>query len=350
MSDFDAVADPVFRLDGDRRVVEANAAAAALTGRSVLDMVGEPIADLLSPRSLDGTPLLKDGWHSSTALRGTRGLPEHEVTISVADGDVRARVTGTYQRGAGAICGAVLSVRPQRRRADGEPTGSEVVSTVSHELRSPLTSVKGYTSLLLNRWDRLKDDQKKMMLEQIHHDADRVTRLITELLDISRLETGRLELRRQRVDLRALAETVVAKLTIAYPDLDCAIAFDPAFPVVFADPDKLEQVLTNLVENAAKYASTQGMRVGGTVGEGIVEVAVTDTGAGIPATDLPKVFRKFFRGDLGKPSGTGLGLWISRGLVEAHGGRLLASSTMGAGSRFHFWIPLVSIDEGGQVI
>src|SRR5207253_391943 len=165
------------------------------------------------------------------------------------------RVTGRYERnGDGSITGALLCIRPPRRNANDEPTGSEVVSTVSHELRSPLTSVKGYTSLLLNRWDRLKDDQKRMMLEQVHHDADRVTRLITELLDISRLETGRLVLRRQRVDVKELAETVVAKLTIAYPDLDCTITFEDGFPLVLADPDKLEQVLTNLVENAAKYA------------------------------------------------------------------------------------------------
>jgi len=343
---FDLLADPVFRLDADRRVVEANVAAAELTGRPARDLVGRPIADVLSPKALDGTPLLKDAWHRSTELRGTRAIPEHEVAIAASSGDLRARVTGRYLRGDdGAITGAVLAVRPPRRRADEEPTGSEVVSTVSHELRSPLTSVKGYTSLLLNRWDRLKEDQKKMMLEQVHHDADRVTRLITELLDISRLETGRLVLRRQRVDLSELAHTVVTKLTIAYPDLDCTVTFPPGFPLVLADPDKLEQVLTNLVENAAKYASTQGMRIDGSVGEGTVEVAVTDRGEGIPVADLPKVFRKFFRRDLGKPTGTGLGLWISRGLVEAHGGRLLAASTIGEGSTFRFWVPLVTIDE-----
>src|SRR5213078_2320581 len=97
-----------------------------------------------------------------------------------------------------------LSLREAGRRAHQEASGIEIVSTVSHELRSPLTSVKGYTSLLLNRWDRLSDDQKRMMLAQVNHDADRVTRLITELLDISRLETGRLVLRRQMLDLPKL--------------------------------------------------------------------------------------------------------------------------------------------------
>ena len=165
MTELDQIADPVFRLDGDRRVVEANSAAAALVGRSAAELAGLPIADVLSPRALDGTPLLKEGWHASTVLPGTKALPEHEVTITTGAGEVRARVTGRYQRdGDGAVTGAVLAVRTPRRRAEDEPTGSEVVSTVSHELRSPLTSVKGYTSLLLNRWERLKDDQKKMML------------------------------------------------------------------------------------------------------------------------------------------------------------------------------------------
>src|SRR5256714_7895882 len=114
----------------------------------------------------------------------------------------------------------VLVVRAAARRAHLVASGIEVVSTVSHELRSPLTSVKGYTSLLLNRWDRLADPQKRMMLEQVHHDADRVTRLVTELLDISRLETGRLVLRRQMINLAEVAAAVVEHLHIEYPSLD----------------------------------------------------------------------------------------------------------------------------------
>jgi hypothetical protein len=204
--------------------------------------------------------------------------------------------------------------------------------------------VKGYTSLLLNRWDRIGDEQKKMMLEQVHHDADRVTRLITELLDISRLETGRLVLRRQLVDVPALVEAVISKLTVTYPDLECTVSFSADFPPVYADPDKLEQVLTNLVENAAKYATPTDMRVDGQRGEGEVAVVVADRGEGIPALDVPRVFRKFFRRDHGKPTGTGLGLWISRGLVEAHGGRLTATSEEGVGSTFRFTLPLVDLD------
>jgi signal transduction histidine kinase len=182
------------------------------------------------------------------------------------------------------------------------------------------------------------------MLEQVQHDADRVTRLITELLDISRLETGRLVLRRQLVFLPGLVAAVIEKLTVTHPDLDCDVSFPGDFPTVYADPDKVEQVLTNLIENAAKYASPTGMGVVGTVEDGHVAVAVSDRGEGIPAADLPRVFRKFFRRDLGRPTGTGLGLWISRGLVEAHGGRLTATSEEGKGSTFRFTLPLVDVD------
>jgi signal transduction histidine kinase len=109
---------------------------------------------------------------------------------------------------------------------------------------------------------------------------------------------------------------------------------------VLADPDKVEQVLTNLVENAAKYASLKGRTVSGTVAGDSVSVTVADSGDGIPRADLPHVFTKFYRREQGRPSGSGLGLWISRGLVEAHGGRLDADSVMGRGSVFSFTLPL----------
>jgi signal transduction histidine kinase len=233
----------------------------------------------------------------------------------------------------------VLALRPS-----GERSGIAIISTVSHELRSPLTSVKGYTSLMLNRWDRIADDKKREMLEQVHQDADRVTRLVTELLDISRLETGRLVLRRQLVDLAALAHEVVEKVAMAYPALECTVAVD-GVPEVYADPDKVQQVLTNLVENAAKYGEPAGMRIEGSVEGSFARLSVRDRGPGIPEADLPKVFTKFFRRDHGRPTGTGLGLWISRGLVEAHGGELTATSVPGEGTTFTFTLPLDAFEQ-----
>ena len=325
----------------DRRIRDANADAVALAGRP---LVGLSLDDVLAPGE-DDPPW--NGWHPSAALRSVRAIPERTLRLRLPDGQqIPVLAAGRYRRDAdGAVESVVVELRPARPRGVHVPSGIEIVSTVSHELRSPLTSVKGYTSLLLNRWERLADDQKKMMLSQVHHDADRVTRLVTELLDISRLETGRLHLRRQLVDLTVLAQTVVDKLAIEYEDLACALDFEADFPKVYADPDKVEQVLTNLVENAAKYASPQDVRVVGRVENGYAAVAVHDRGEGIPAADLPRVFTKFFRRDHGKPTGSGLGLWISRGLVEAHGGRLTAESKEGEGSVFRFTLPTDAFDR-----
>lgn len=346
MSSYDLLPDAVLCLDGDRCVVEANAMAASLTGFRVEDLLGKS-CDLLAPRSKDGTPLLDGDWHPSAHLRSVRFVPEHEIVIDRASGEpVEVFAAGRYQRSEnGAVSGLVVSLRPADLRRHQHATGIEIVSTVSHELRSPLTSVKGYTSLLLNRWDRLRDDQKRMMLEQVNHDADRVTRLITELLDISRLESGRLVLRRQMVDLPELSRSVVEKVRMEYPDLDCALDFPPSFPPVYADADKVVQVLTNLVENACKYASPVGMAVEGSVEDAEVALAVRDQGEGFPERDLARVFTKFFRRAETKPNGTGLGLWISRGLVEAHGGRLDVSSVPGKGSTFRFTLPLYAFEE-----
>ena len=346
MPSYDLLPDAVICLDGERRITEANEPAATLTGYAVSDLVGQP-CEILAPRGKGGHPLLAGAWHPSALLRSVVMMPEHEVTITRAGGDrVRTNVVGRYRRGdEGRLLGAVLSLRPADDRSHQNATGIEIVSTVSHELRSPLTSVKGYTSLLLNRWDRLRDDQKRMMLEQVNHDADRVTRLITELLDISRLETGRLVLRRQMVDLTELSRTVVEKVKMEYPDLDCAVEFPDTFPSVYADADKVVQVLTNLVENACKYASPVGMSVEGTVGEAHVALAVRDQGEGFPERDLSRVFTKFFRRAETKPNGTGLGLWISRGLVEAHGGQLDVTSIPGKGSTFRFTLPLYAFEE-----
>ena len=179
-----------------------------------------------------------------------------------------------------------------------------------------------------------------MMLEQVHHDADRVTRLVTELLDISRLESGRLVLRRQMVDLIPLINGVLEKVRMMETRLVAAVEFPENFPHVYADPDKIEQVLTNLVENAAKYADPQSLHVTGGLENGQVSVAVSDRGEGIPDSDLPRVFTKFFRRAETRPTGSGLGLWISRGLVEAHGGRLVVESAVGHGSVFRFTLPV----------
>ena len=341
MPDLDDLPSAAIVVDADRHITDANAAACALAKR---DLIGTALDDLLSAGDEDPP---WDGWHPSARLRSVRGVPERVARLRLPNGrHIPVLAAGRYRRDeSGALTSTVIELRAARPRGRHVPSGIEIVSTVSHELRSPLTSVKGYTSLLLNRWDRISDEQKQMMLTQVHHDADRVTRLVTELLDISRLETGRLHLRRQLVDLVALATNVVDRLALTYEGMACVLDFSPDFPRVYADPDKVEQVLTNLVENAAKYASPENIRVVGRVDGEFASIAVHDRGEGIPAADLPRVFTKFFRRDHGKPTGSGLGLWISRGLVEAHGGRLKAESKEGEGSTFTFTLPTDAFEK-----
>jgi signal transduction histidine kinase len=302
---------------------------------------------VLDLRGGDGRPVLVNGWPPCTRLRSVRGFPEQQMTMRSAGGTgVRVIVAGTYQRGAdGRLSGAVLVLRGAGRRAQQAAAGMEIVATVSHELRSPLASIKGYTSLLLHKWEALDDRDIQMMLEQIQHDSGRVTRLITELLDIGRLETGRLVLRREMVDMPKLVATVVDKVRLEYPDLEAAPDFGAGFPKIYADPDKVEQVLTNLVENACKYASAGQLSIAGAWTAGDVSVTVTDSGEPIPAGELAKVFTKFFRRREARPSGSGLGLWISRGLAEAHGGRLEAESNEPHGTSFRLTLPLIDLED-----
>jgi PAS domain S-box-containing protein len=346
MTEGGAFPDAVLCLDVHGCIVGANAPAERLTGYAADELVGASCRDLLSPRTPGGEALLADGLHRAAGLPAVRGVPEHPVQIVRADGtQLLVYVTAAYHRDGGRVTGATVALRSATRRAREVPVGIEMVSTVSHELRAPLTSVKGYTGLLLSRWDRLGDQQKREMLEQVNHDADRVRRLIDELLDISRLETGRLHLHRQLVDLAELIATVVGKVAMEYPSLQADVSVAAEVPRVYADPDKLTQVLTNLLENACKYASPAGLTIGADVEGDDVAVSVADRGEGIPQQDLPRVFDKFFRRDQGRPTGSGLGLWISRGLVQAHGGRLTATSVAGQGTTFRFTLPLNAFDE-----
>lgn len=217
---------------------------------------------------------------------------------------------------------------------------AEIIATVSHEIRSPLTTIKGFTKTLIDRWDRLSDETKIDMLRAVNEDADRVTRLLTELLEVSRIEAGKLQLHPQLVDLRELAQTVVTEMATrsAMHSVRLARGDDVT---ARADPDKLRQVLNNLVENALKYTDGGEVVVSCAGIERWAEVAVSDEGAGIPPSQQQELFEKFARREMaGAPSGTGLGLYISRGLIEAHGGEIGVTSKEGAGSTFWFRVPL----------
>jgi len=268
----------------------------------------------------------------------------------VTEGEpVPVDLTASFQRdAAGRVVQAVCLVRDASARTRGDSQRGELISTLAHELRSPLTSVKGFTSTLLHRWDRFSDEQKREMLATVNMDADRVTRLIGELLDVSRIDAGRLELRRTEFDLAAMAEGIVGRFELQHDRHSFRLSFPDGFPRVYADPDKIEQVLTNLVENAVKYSDGGPVTVTGQVTDAGVEVAVRDQGVGVAADQLPLIFTKFYRRPgHGVPSGTGLGLFIARGLVEAHAGRIWADSAPGQGTTLRFRLPRGGLELAG---
>ncbi|MEX0834630.1 MAG: ATP-binding protein, partial [Nitriliruptor sp.] len=256
----------------------------------------------------------------------------------VADGhrDRPVAVAGRWHGGQ-----LVLTARSAGRREHLDAVRGDVVATVSHEIRSPLTSVKGFTRTLLARWDRFSDEQKRAMLETIDADADRVTRLLKELLDVSRIDAGRVQLHRSRVDVLALTSAVIDKARHHEAGGDRVIDLIAAddLPPLLVDADKLEQVLVNLVENALGYAEGRvEVRIEFDGDE--LHIVVADEGPGVPEDQHRLVFQKFGRGRGVRRAGTGLGLYITRGLVEAHGGRVWIDADAPTGAHFHVHLPV----------
>jgi signal transduction histidine kinase len=224
---------------------------------------------------------------------------------------------------------------------------TEFVSMVSHELRTPLTSIQGYAELLLE--DELIGEAHRGSLTAVKKNSDRMLGLINDLLDLSRMEAGRLDLHRASLDLAGLIAEVAGSLRPLIETKRQRLRLDlgEALPAVWADADRVTQILTNLISNANKYTLPEGsITVGARRDDGFVRVDVSDTGIGLSPEDQAQLFTKFFRAhnlSLQADAGTGLGLVITRLLVELHGGRITVSSTPGQGSTFSFSLPALEV-------
>jgi len=336
----DALPDAVVVLDDGHRIAVMNAAAERLTGWSRDAAVGRPCSDVM--RLVDAAGFAADAC--APPLRVTTGTPEREYVLHRSDGAERpVAVRASFERDpGGGLARTVIALRDVGRRRRIDSARADLVAMVSHEIRSPLTSVKGFTSTLLHRWDRFSDEQKRVMLETINHDADRVTRLLTDLLNVSRLEAGRLELQRQEIDVRTLASDVVARLSSREEASEHTLSVEmpETLPLVMADPNKIDQVITNLVENAIKYAAPGRVIVSAEDAGDRIVVRVGDEGEGIDAKHLPHIFTKFYRRGTGeRHAGTGLGLYICKGIVEAHGGSIWVEHSGSDGTTFAFTLP-----------
>jgi PAS domain S-box-containing protein len=326
--------DAILSLAPDGAVQTWNAGATRLLGYPTDEMIGRNLWDLLALDGGDGALRQIDA-----SLREGRAV-QLEAVATGADGrrvDVSASLT-PHPGPLGELAAISAILRDIGERKALERQQREFLSMVTHELRNPLASIRGYAQIMRRRGEYMERG-----LDVILTQARRLERLIGDLLDVSRVEAGQLALRRAETDLVALATIAVEQaqaLTRAHE-----VRFEgPEHPLTGNwDRDRLEQVLQNLLANAMKYAPDGGTIVVQVEDRGCeARVSVSDQGPGIAPDALPNLFGRFFRTAEARASGAeglGLGLYISRNLVEAHSGRIWAESTPGQGSTFTFALP-----------
>jgi len=266
------------------------------------------------------------------------------VAKAVADGDFRQRMSPSGPQEAQSLAQAfnemVQKVEGSRR------TQRDFVANVSHELKTPLTSIQGFAQAILD--GTAEDEQaKRHAARVIHEESDRLRRLVDELLDLARLDAGQVAFARDALDLRALLAAVVERLSLRAREKGVSIqSILSGLPTVIGDGDRLAQVFTNLLDNAIRYAPRDSaVVVRGETQDGWVTLHVDDRGPGIPPEELSRVFERFYQLEKSRRSGegrgAGLGLAICREVVQAHGGRIVAQSAVGQGTRFSVQLPIV---------
>jgi signal transduction histidine kinase len=347
--DPDDLPDGVVVADATGVVVLVNRAAARIAGIDAVGALGAPLRDVLPLTDTEG----RRWWVCVDPARSLRTVTGHAERSLTLPGGREVYVTARYVRDGdlGAVRRVVVGLRDTRAREREEMSRAELVSSVAHELRSPLTSVKGFTATLLAKWDRFTDAQKRLMLETVEADADRVTRLVTELLDIGRIDSGRLQVRPVPVDLPAIVSRHVRALVAAGQDESrFVVRVEPGLGELWMDADKLDQILGNVLDNAVRHgagtvtALIEPAAVPGHIAPGTA-VTVTDEGPGVPDAVASRVFTKFWRS--GTRDGTGLGLYIVRGLVQAHGGSVVLGRSESGGALFRFALPAGVPDLAG---
>jgi len=226
---------------------------------------------------------------------------------------------------------------------------SELLANVSHELRTPLASIKGFASTLLQPDVKWSKKEQQDFIQAIDQEADRLSRLISDLLDMSRLETGALKLERANYQISEIIDSVSGRLANLTKHHQLQVIVPLGLPSVFVDETRIGQVLTNLVENATKY-SGRGSPITIEVqpSNDLIIISVTDRGVGIPPGLQDRVFDRFYQAEsiaTGRKGGTGLGLSICRGIIEALGGKIWIESEVGKGSKFSFSLPVSKREE-----
>ena len=276
------------------------------------------------------------------AEAATRGQPVTGELPPAEVGDRLVEVHCAPLPGDGGPGGAVAVLRDVTALRRLERLRRELTANVSHELRTPLTSIKGFAETLLG--GAMRDEATaRRFLEIIDKEADRLVKLVDDLLDLSRLEDKRISLQLGQVEVGTLVDETLARLRPLAGQRTIDVQAPPTAVVALADRDRLSQVLTNLLDNAIKFTPDGGrITVGWRCTNGEVEISVSDSGPGIPEADLPRIFERFYKADRARPAhpgGSGLGLAITKHIVEAHGGRIAVRSSPGTGTTFTVTLP-----------
>ncbi len=348
----EAIADGVMVADAKGQVILFNAAATRILSTPREAVLGRNIKDM---SGLYGTAdfswaNLATGWQPDQDSSET---PYREETLEIENHVVSVRLAPVYLDTE--FLGTVSVFRDVTHDAEVARMKSDIVSTVSHELRTPMTSIKGFVDLILMETAGHVTEQQRHFLNIVKSNVDRLSDLVEDLLDLSKIETGRLVLHLEPVYFPVVVQSALDALRteVQEKDLELVVNTPADLPLVKGDQDRLIRVLTNLVSNAAKYTPASGqISIAATPQEGFLRVTVTDTGIGIAKEDQIKIFDRFFRADhpmVQESSGTGLGLPIVKSLVEMHGGTVQVESELGQGSEFSFTLPLAPMEEEEQV-
>jgi PAS domain S-box-containing protein len=323
------VADGIVAVDREGNVVLWNAAAEEITGVAAAEALGRAPADVLQ-RSLDPDETSAEGRGLIQVRRG-----EEELWLSVSEAVMRDP--------AGAVAGRIYAFRDASSDRLVEQLKSGFVSTVSHELRAPLTSIYGFAETLLREDVAFGDEDRRTFLGYIASEAQRLTGIVDALLSVARLEAGDLQVQFAPTDLREVVSDVVESAERELANGRRFVVEVPEEPLdASADREKVRQILANLIDNAVKFSPRGGtVTVAARRTRDAVQVRVVDEGSGVPQSEQERIFRKFYRAEATTPApgGTGLGLFIARGLASAMGGRVWVDSDIGPGGCFVFELP-----------
>lgn len=321
--------DGLITTDAQGRILAFNEAAERITGIPAEQALHALITDILPQYS----PLQEaDSKHESVFIRPD-GIERYLNSIS-----------SYVKNSEGKPLGWVTILRDTTDEKKQEQMKNDFLSMASHDLRTPLTAIKGYASALLRYRDKMDDATQQESLQAINSEMDRFARLLENLLHHSRIEAGYLNPHPSAFNLKAMIQKVADVFKFSSSKHRLVLDFPDIFPDAFADPDQVQQVLNNLISNAIKYSPTGGeIRIHGRANDGLLTIGVSDQGLGIAENDLSKIFDRYYRvasTATRSVSGTGLGLYISKQLIEAQGGKIWVESKLGKGSTFHFTLPL----------